>query len=205
MKKSEIIGLVVVLALFLLMTWVASVYTEDIEELIESEGIGGIIIYTFVAIVATVIAPLSFLPLLPFAVALWGPFTAAVLSVVGWWVGAMIAFWIARKYGYPVVRRLLEIERIERIEKIIPPQNLFWSVVFFRVVLPVDLLSYALGLFTNMKTVPYALATLMGIIPFALLFSYLASIPVGLQATIFLVGVLFIIFGYRKTKERYFS
>ena len=84
MKISEIIAVIIVIALFLLAGYFAREYSETLKELIQFQGPYGMAIYVLGAIVATVIAPLSFLPFLPVAVALWGSFVAAILSIIAW-------------------------------------------------------------------------------------------------------------------------
>ncbi|MCP6720259.1 MAG: VTT domain-containing protein [Patescibacteria group bacterium] len=203
MKNKEIIVVVVILILFLLAGYFAREYSEALKGLIQFQGPSGMLLYVLGAIVATVIAPLSFLPFLPVAVALWGSFIAAVLSIIAWTAGAIIAFTLARRYGHPLVHKIVNMKKIERFENLIPPQNLFWSVVFMRVALPVDLLSYALGLFTEMRFGPYVLATVIGITPFAFVFSYLVVIPSAFQIIALVIGLIVIFLGYRHVKKKY--
>ena len=115
----------------------------------------------------------------------------------------MIAFWLAQRYGHPLVHKIINMDRIERIERLIPSGNIFWSVVFLRMALPVDILSYALGLFTEMRFLPYSIATIIGITPFAFAFAYLVVIPVTFQIIALALGVLIFYFGYLHVKRRY--
>ncbi len=104
-------------------------------------------LYVFIVIIAVVIAPVSAMPLLPIASNMWGGFIAATLNIIGWTIGALIAFAIARKYGILLVKKLISIGKIEHVQALVPEQNIFWSIVFLRMAIPVDILSYALGLF----------------------------------------------------------
>jgi len=85
---------------------------------------------------------------------------------------------------------------MQEFEKYIFKDNLFWSIVFLRVVLPVNLLSYYLGIFSKIDFKRYLLATLTGLIPLALLISYAGTLPWYLQSLalatiliIFIVGI----------------
>src|SRR5438045_633263 len=100
-------------------------------------------------------APGATLPLIPGAAHTWGRFWAALLTTAGWTTGSLIAFLIARRWGAPVVRRLTSMERVKRLKAYIP-DNLFWSIVVLRTVLPMDVISYVLGLFTDMSWASYA-------------------------------------------------
>ena len=60
-------------------------------------------------------------------------------------------------------------------------------------VIPVDILSYALGLFSRIKFWPYAIASFIGIIPGVVLFAYVGAIPFIYQViTILIVGIIII-------------
>jgi len=71
------------------------------------------------------------------------------------------------------------------LEKKIPKENLFLGIIFLRMVIPVDILSYALGLFSKIKTRDYLLATIIGVSPFAFIFAYLGRMPFYYQIFVF--------------------
>ena len=97
------------------------------------------------------------------------------MTTAGWTTGSLVAFLIARRWGYPLVRKLTSIERVKRMKRYIP-EDLFWSVVFLRLMMPMDVLSYALGLFTDMKWHRYAVATALGVAPAAFVLAYLGRL-----------------------------
>ena len=72
-------------------------------------------------------------------------------------------------------------------------------------VLPVDILSYALGLFTTIKTWKYILATFIGVIPFAFIFSYAGMVNIYYQIGAFVLAALVLLLGVfiaiRKAKK----
>ncbi|RMD45584.1 hypothetical protein D6829_01940 [Candidatus Pacearchaeota archaeon] len=150
----------------------------------------GPLIYFILVVAAIVLAPFSAFPLIPVASKLWGPLKSSVLNILGWTIGAIIAFIIAKKFGKPIVKKLIPIKSVERIEKRIPKKRIFLSIVFLRMSVPVDVLSYALGLFSNVSFPTYLTATLIGIIPFGIIFSYAGSLDWKIQATAFLLAVI---------------
>lgn len=133
---------------------------------------GSVAAYVLILVLATIIAPVSAVPLMPLAAHLFGPFATSLWSVVGWWVGAIIAFVIARYFSDTVLVRLVSKEKMEKYKGLIPAKYQFGTVVLLRLMTPVDFLSYVLGLFTNIPLRTYALATLIGITPFAFVYSY---------------------------------
>lgn len=184
LRASDIIILTAFIVIFVAASYVSSRYGNDIKELVLLRGFTGMLFYVILLTAAEIVAPVSFLPLLPLAVTLWGSLAAAVLSILGWIIGAVIAFFLARRYGRSLINRLVGLERIDEIASAIPEKQIFWTVVFFRIIFPVDILSYALGLFTKMKPKPYILASLIGISPFAFILSYGVTLPISYQITI---------------------
>src|SRR3989338_7304569 len=132
----------------------------------------GTLAYVVLMVIATVVAPLSFLPLIAVAAAIFGPFLTGILNVIGWWVGCLLAFYIARYAAKPILEKFIALDAIKKYENKIPKQNEFWAIVLLRALVPVDILSYALGILTMLQWRPHALATLIGIVPFAFIYAY---------------------------------
>ena len=143
-----------------------------------SSAIGFILL---TALFVVFVIPLDIVFLIPLGALVWGPVPTAIMSITGWVLGSIVVLGIARSFGAPVVEKLVGLERIRSIETRIPKQNLFWTVVFLRLVIPVDILSYALGLFSTMTWRPYVLATLIGVTPFGFYFSYAGTLPFWYQ------------------------
>jgi uncharacterized membrane protein YdjX (TVP38/TMEM64 family) len=182
----------VVVFLFVLLSYFVQTNLGFFEGLIVS-GWMGMVSYVLLKIVATVVAPITVLPLIVLAVGLWGVLVAAILTILGWTLGGVIAFGLARKFGVPIVHRLVPLDEIYEFEDNVKIGNTFWSVVFLRMIVPVDVLSYALGLFSRIGFWKYALATFIGVIPFAFAFSYLGEVPYVYQVIlglVFLIGFL---------------
>lgn len=195
-KTKSIMSLILVIVLFLTVSFIVM---EDIANLDNYIGKGyfGMIVYVLIAIFATVFAPVSSVPLLPLVSDLYGWFTAGVLSIIGWTIGSLIAFWLSRRYGMPLVKKVVSLERISEFEKKIPRENLFWSIVFLRMAVPVDVLSYILGLFSHVKFRTYFWATLIGVTPFAFTLAYVGTLSVYYQVSFILIGILVLLIGYK--------
>ena len=200
-KLKSFIEIAIIIILFVFFSYIVQTNIEFFKEAI-GNGFFGMFSYIVVVIVAIVIAPISAMPLLPIASNLWGVFSAAVLSILGWSIGAYIAFVIARTYGIPIIKKFIPIGKINKLEKMVPRENVFWSVVFLRMVVPVDILSYALGLFSKMKTRNYVLATLIGVSPFAFVFAYLGNLPFYYQIIALLIAAVILIIGFIIKKTR---
>ena len=125
------------------------------------------------------------------AVTLWGSLAAALPSIAGWTVGSVLVYEMTRRYGRPFALRFVDEETINGIDRHIPAQYLFLFVVFARMIVPVDVLSYALGLVAPLSLGAYTLATALGVTPFALLFAF--ALESTSNVSLFLVGALAVV------------
>lgn len=188
-----------VIGLFVLASFLAERFGVEIEQFVAIGGSLGVLGYIAITVLAVVIAPISTLPLLPVATTAWGWFLAGLYSVIGWSIGAQIAFMLARRYGRSFIQKFITVEKLTAIEGRISKRYLFVSVVLLRMTLPVDVLSYALGLFSQIKAVPYFLATLIGITPFAFIFAYAGTLPIIYQIEAGIALLFFLSLVYVKT------
>ena len=204
-RVKEKILLIIVIVLFAVGSYFAKISFESLSANTFLSSRYGELLYFLITALAVFIAPISTLPLLPFAVSLWGPIEASVLTIIAWTSGSVLVFCLSRKYGRKLVARLADLERIESWSELVPEKNIFWIIVFMRFLLPVDVLSYALGLFSKIELKKYLLATILGLTPFAFFFAYFSKIPILIQIiSMFAVFVLFAGF-YKKIYLKLFK
>ncbi|HBP01226.1 MAG: hypothetical protein UY41_C0050G0005 [Candidatus Moranbacteria bacterium GW2011_GWE1_49_15] len=210
-KKSQNLILAIFLAISILLFVFALRGEESFEvfrEAVQRNFFYGAFIFLLLEVISIVVAPVSTIFLIPVASDIFGPFLTALLSVLGWTIGSVIAFAIARRFGRPVLEKIVEPEKLERYRNYITPDAEFLTVLLLRVMLPVDVVSYAVGLFTLMHFRKYLLATVIGITPFSFIYSYgggaflmgdyqrFSFIVLG--SAVFLLAVIFI---FRKLKK----
>ena len=198
----SLIPVLLLSSLFLLSAYVAQTYEDYFIYLLQDTGYLGIIAYTALAMATTVVAPLTSVPLIPIVSNIWGPTTTAIASIIGWLTGALIAFSISRRYGRSLVEKLVSKEKLIAMEKRVPTKNLFWSIVLLRMAVPVDVLSYVLGLFSTISWKVYSLATLIGITPFAFVIAYAGTLPIKYQLAIFVIGAILILYLMRTRRSK---
>lgn len=203
-KIKTFIPIAIIVALFIVSAFYSQKYAEEAEIFVERGGLLGMAAYAMVAIMATVAAPVSAAPLIPIAASAWGVATTALLSIFGWTAGSLIAFAIGRRYGLPLVQKFVSGQKLEKLHKHIPHEKVFWSVVLLRVMIPVDLLSYALGIFGVLDWKRYTLATVIGISPFAFIFAYLGTLPVSYQLFSIPAGILLIFIIYISGGKKFY-
>jgi uncharacterized membrane protein YdjX (TVP38/TMEM64 family) len=165
---------------------------EAIRSFIDAEPFWGLFLYILLNILDAVVAPGATFPLIPVAVHIWGRVFAAFATMAGWTAGSLIAFLIARRWGSPIVKKLTSIQRVRGMRRYIP-EDLFWSIVLVRLVLPMDVISYVLGLFTDIGWSRYIMATALGLTPSAFLLAYLGKLPHAYEIIALGVGGAFVV------------
>ena len=165
----------ILIFVFLIVLMASFLFTVDISDVaalyIQQNYFLGSLLYIFLLIISIVIAPFT-MPLFFVAGGIFGALAASIYNIIGWGVGAVVAFSVARFFKEPLLKHFISFNKIRVHEKKIPQDFEFLGVVLLRMVLPVDVLSYALGLFSSITFTRYILATIIGITPFAFAFAY---------------------------------
>ena len=190
----------IVLVLFLILSGISFFWDSPVfflEQLIGENIFLGSVLFTSLMFLATVVAPITILPLVPLISPVLGPFLTAMLSIVGWTLGAVVAFLIARHAGRPLLSKFVSLKSLEKYEKYLGEEARFMSIVVLRLVVPVDILSYALGLFCTISLTEYTLATVIGVSYFSFVFSYLGEAAIENNMLLFMSVIIMslIIFG----------
>lgn len=167
-----------------LLVWDAPL--EFLKQAISNQGIFGYAAYVAILVAAVVFMPLTVMPVIPIAAAVLGPLPTAVLSIVGWTVGAGIAFLISRYLGRPVLERYIDLKTFDSVLNKIPPKTHFLFIVLLRMTMPVDLVSYALGLTKSLSFTSYIVATMVGVSWFSFSFAYMGEAFFGGDTIVFL-------------------
>ena len=172
MKKylPDLISVIVVLLVIFIIT--VNIPFEIIKVSISQNPFLGALVFIFLMILSTVIPPITIFPLIPFVGIVLGPFMTMMYCVVGWTIGSMISFLIARRLGRPFLARYISLDNIDKWGNKIPEKNEFFALVLLRMATPVDILSYAAGLFCRIKLWKYSLASFIGVIPFSYVLAY---------------------------------
>jgi uncharacterized membrane protein YdjX (TVP38/TMEM64 family) len=178
-----------VLVLFGLAIVLARLYAAPIGAVLANHARLGVVLFFCTTALAVVLPLFSNLPLVPFAVLLWGPWWTALIIVAGWVAGAAISFDLARRASPLLLRTFPKVARYARIDRLIHPQHHLLSLLILRMTFPADILSYVLGLFSH-KTTRFenALSTALGGAPFALLFAFFPALPLAQQALVLAVA-----------------
>lgn len=142
--------------------------------------------YIAILVAAVVLMPLTAMFIISIATGIMGPLATALLSVVGWTLGAAIAFLISRYVGRSVVEKRIDLSKIDAYIDRMPHDSQFLFIVILRLTLPVDLVSYALGLTKSLSFTSYIAATALGVVWFSFAFAYLGDAFINREVFLFL-------------------
>src|SRR5881397_1357370 len=129
--RREYLLLAVLATALISAVWLARSHAASLKQFIDHHPTQGVVVYVSLNVLDAVIAPGITLPLIPIAARAWGRVAAALVTTIGWTAGSLVAFYIARRWGSPIVRKLTSMERVKRLRPYVPTQP-FWSVVLLR-------------------------------------------------------------------------
>lgn len=163
---------------------------EDLRKWILSFGLWAPLIY----IIIYTVRPLIFFPASVLSIAgglVFGAWLGTLYTIIGATSGALLSFYVAKTLG----KKLVKKEWSGKAAKIQQQMetNGFLYVLLFRLipVINFDLISY-LAAFAKVRFIPFALATLIGIIPGTFAYNFLGSSFIsGNPKIIILAAVVF--------------
>lgn len=144
--------------------------------------------FVLLLFIATVFAPITVLPMVPVLAPVFGPFVTGVLSIIGWTSGAMVAFLISRHFGRPIAQQFISLSELDKAIGHIPENTRFFMIVLLRMAIPVDAMSYALGLVRTISFWNYTIATMIGVAWFSFIFAYAGTAYLDSQWAL-LIGI----------------
>ena len=128
-------------------------------------SLGGLapIIFVLFVIVEVVIAPIpGFIPAIT-AGFIFGPALGSLYTYIGSIIGSLIVFFIARKFGRPIIVKMFNEKRLVKYEKAISRQENMLLVFYFFPFFPLDVITAVFGL-SAVKTKKFIIVVLIGYI-----------------------------------------
>ena len=137
----------------------------EIEEWIDGFGVWGPIVYIVVFALSMLFAPLPTAPMPLVAAAVFGPALGFLYTITATAIGSTICFWVARRLGRPVLRRLTSQAALDKIDELGARLGIRLLIVLrLFPVAGVDYVSYAAGL-TQMRFVYYIVISVLASAP----------------------------------------
>ncbi len=185
------IPLAIALSLFILQQqWEINLFTaEGLQTAVTKVGPWGPLLYVLLLVISVVVSQIPGAGLAIAAGAVWGPLTAGIYTIIGGFLGALIAYSLGKAIG-PGLLKALTGKSIT-FSKDRGERYLGWLIFLMRLV-PVfsfDIISYGAGV-TKLSLPIYASATLLGMIPSTFLLTYLGgAFHLGTGAFVVITGL----------------
>jgi len=176
MLSSLAVAAAIALTLFLVQRqWNLNLFSAaGFQAAAEQAGHWGPLLYILLLVISVVVSQLPGAGLAIAAGAVWGPLLAGVYTIMGGFLGALVAYSLGRAVG-PGLLTALTGKRI-RFSKA-RGERYLGGLIFLTRLVPIfsfDLISYGAGI-TKLSFPIYASATLLGMIPSTLMLTYLGG------------------------------
>ena len=170
--KHQFKGYAVVVSIIILIILMQSYFPiirqfaslEFIREYLRSLGPWGYFMYILIFILSI---PLP-IPSTPVAVAggyIYGVVLGSILSMIGTLLGASISFFLVRKYGEPLLEKMVSRKHIKHFNHIFKHRGINGAIIAYAIpIFPSDSLDFILGL-SNIRFHTFLFITFMGNIP----------------------------------------
>lgn len=211
--KSRIISIVLIIAYIVcvLVVWYYAsnllVDKEHVRHIISGYGIFGAVIFLIIQIGQNVIAPIAHYPILLAGGYVFGPVLGFIYNWVGTSIGTILVILLARKFGRPLVNKMVSRKFIEKYDHVIQKLSPFGLFLIYALpVFPDDEISYLIGV-SGMPVKRIIFAILLGKIPGAALSFMGDEVVKGMSPTaVVQVAVLVIgtLFYFRKQIKKFF-
>ncbi len=181
---------------------------EFLVQLLSDYKIVAPFIFIIVRSTSTIIPPIPGIVFDVIGIIAFGKILGFIYAEIGVMLGAMVAFWIARTFREPIVKRITFLQKVQEWESTVSEKKKFWTLVAIRLpTSPIfDYVSYAAGL-TKISPSKFFFSSLLGNAPIMFLIYYFGGISFqkGIYyAVAFLVAlfILLIIFGRKSFIKR---
>ncbi len=153
-----------------------------------------IITYIITVSLATIIPPFVAVPIELAAASRYGLAWSFIFTMAGNLLGAIVAFLLARKYGWPIIKKLFKEKQIKRAKHVVSHYT-FGHIVWTRMIFASisDVLSFVCGL-TEITLGKFIISTIIADIPSAyIILAFGNQIDLNFMFTVWLtVGILLI-------------
>lgn len=149
----NVIGIVVTIWL-LILAYRKGLFTSEtaLRDFLARTGSWAPIIFFFIQIAQTVIAAIPGAITIPLGTVIFGDLWGFILNISGIFIGSMINFWLARRFGTRIVRILVGEDNYRRgLSWLNRGEKRFENILIFLLIIPFtpgDLLCYIAGLTT---------------------------------------------------------
>jgi uncharacterized membrane protein YdjX (TVP38/TMEM64 family) len=175
------------------------------EPVISRHPFWGPVLFIVLSALSAMLAFFSSAVLVPVAIHTWGRGACAFLLWLGWILGGLFAYSLARYGGRPMVRRLSSFNVLSRYEARISKETPWGLVLLFQLAVPSEIPGYVLGL-ARYGLRRYLTVLAVAELPYAVGTVYLGSSFLERRLSVLLgvgaLGILFSLWALRTLRRR---
>lgn len=148
--------------------------SRELRRLLLDLGVGGVLVLLVVAL-SHAIVPFPTELVTAAAGFVYGFWLAVPLLLGCWLASALLAYWLAERFGRPLAERLVGVRRLERAEELMEKGGAA-TLLALRLIplIPFNAICYAAGI-TRVPVGRYSWTSVVGIVPLTVLVAYLGS------------------------------
>lgn len=147
---------------------------EALRLYLESFGIWAPLVFILLQIIQVVITPFSHYVVSILGGYMFGTWLGFIYNLIGRIIGTLIAFYLARKYGRFIIKKLVKQETIKKYDKLFEKGKGILFLMYFLPLFPDDELSYLAG-FSSIKSKIFIPLMALGHIGGSLGLAYIGS------------------------------
>lgn len=195
-KIDLLIIIAFLIIILIIAVWQPNVPSrEEIDQALEKYGSFGPLAIIGVIILEVIIAPIPG-GLIPIAAgALYGVWLGTLYTWIGNVIGSVIAFWLARKLGRPIIKRIISEKKIIYFDYFLQRNRFLVWLVYIIPSFPIDVISFVLG-FSDMKFKRFLKIITIGFAAHVFLLAFLGEkilLATGMERIWYLLGVMVIV------------
>jgi len=118
----------------------------DVSEWVNQWGVSGPLALILTIILETIIAPVPGILISITAGVLYGVWPGILYLWIGNIIGGTISFWLARKLGRLIVKKIIKEQRIKVYDDFLSRNKFLIWLVYIVPIFPVDMIGYVIGL-----------------------------------------------------------
>lgn len=126
----------------------------------------GAFLFVLVSALSAMVMFFSSVVLVPVGIEAWGEIGCLLLLWVGWFLGGVLSYTIGRRFGRPVVARLIAEQDLSAFEQRMSRNTGFVAALLVQLAFPSDVVGYVFGLLQFPRRV-YLAALLCAELPYA--------------------------------------
>lgn len=180
---------------------------ESIRDYVRSFGILAPIIFVGINILQVIVTPISHYFIGIAGGFIFGTVFGFIYNYIGRVIGSILAFYIARKIGFPIIRKFIKNETINKFTSLMERGSFIIFIMYALPFFPDDEVSYLLGL-SKISFFVYLVIILLGHIPGAFFSAATGSLIAGKEFLLIAIGIvvsapaLIILWFYRSKIEK---